>query len=293
MSIVSTLILLASHGLIDVHRHAGWPENDLDMVQQKQLEEIDAAAVEFAVVAVTSPAEVEAWQRDGIIVGVSIACPRNLSEPRYKCFPDTEGWADLDWLEQELSAGKVRALHELGPSYYGISPANPRIEPYWALAEKYDIPVGIHTQRGPRPGGRYSTRSDPNCCPDFDPEMGNPALLRPVLARHPGLRIWIQHVGSGSGDYASFWPETLALLQDFPNVYVDLSITNGAMPARQYEETLKRLFDAGFGERIMFGSDNLPVPAILQRLHSFEWLTEGQKRAIMHDNAARFFRLNA
>ena len=121
--------------------------------------------------------------------------------------------------------------------------------------------------------------------------MGNPALLRPILDRHPGLRLWIQHVGSGRGDYPTFWPETLALLRDYPNVYLDVSITNGAMPVDQYEATLRRLIDAGFGDRIMFGTDNLPIAPILERLSSFGWLSEPQRRAILYDNAARFFRM--
>ncbi|WP_369026930.1 amidohydrolase family protein [Qipengyuania sp. RANM35] len=291
MLIALALSLLASVGLVDVHRHAAWPEDDHNEVRDKQLEEMATSKVTSAVVAVTTPEEVDRWQKPSVIVGVSLACPRNLSEPRYKCFPRTEGWADVAWLEEQISSGKVRALHELGPSYYGISPANPRLEPYWLLAEKFDIPVGIHTQRGPRPGGRFSTRSDPNCCPDFDPEMGNPELLRPVLTRHPNLRIWLQHVGSGSADYGTFWPETLALLRDYPNVYVDLSITNGAMPVEQYEEALKTLIRAGFGDRIMFGSDNLPIQPILARLDSFDWLDEKQKNSMLRENAERFFRI--
>lgn len=291
MSIALASSLIVSLGLIDVHRHAAWPDGNSDEVRKEQLEEMASNDVLVAVVAVTTPEEVDRWQVPGVVVGVSLACPRNLSEPRYKCFPETEGWADLVWLEEQVSSGKVRALHELGPSYYGISPANPRLDPYWALAEKFDIPVGIHTQRGPRPGGRFTTRSDPNCCPDFDPQMGNPELLRPVLKKHPNLRIWLQHVGSGNADYGTFWPETLALLRDFPNVYVDLSITNGAMPKEQYEETLRTLIDAGFGDRIMFGSDNLPIQPILARLDSFDWLGDAQKTAILRSNAERFFRI--
>ena len=122
--------------------------------------------------------------------------------------------------------------------------------------------------------------------------MGNPALLRPVLDRHPGLRVWIQHVGAGREDgYEPFWDETLALLRDYPGVYVDLSITNGPRPIEQYEETLLRLIDAGFGDRIMFGTDMVPIARIRARLDSFAWLGADQKRAILHDNAVRFFRL--
>ena len=42
----------------------------------------------------------------------------------------------------------------------------------------------------------------------------------------------------------------------------------------------------------MFGSDNLPIAPILDRLDRIEWLTRAQRRAILYDNAARFLRLD-
>ena len=291
---VISLVLAAAMtpALIDVHRHAAWPESDAEQVKRAQLETMRREGLDLAVVSVTNKDDVARWQHAQAIVGVMIACPRNLAEPRYKCFPEDEGWPDLRWLEGEIAAGRVRALHELAPNYYGISAANPRLDPYWRLAATHGIPVGIHTQRGPAPGGRNSTRSERGCCPDYDPQMGDPALLRPVLEKYPGLRVWIQHVGSGRGDHGPFWDETLALLKDYPNVYLDLTITNGAMPVEQYEAALRRLIDAGFGDRIMFGSDNLPVGPILERLRGFEWLSDAQRQAILSGNASRFFRVN-
>ena len=285
------LAAVAAPPLIDVHRHAAWPQSDAAVVKRDQLQTMRREGVGLAVVSVTRKDDVARWQDSPVIVAVKVACPRNLTEPRYRCFPEDEGWPDLRWLEGEIKSGRVRALHELGPNYYGISPANPRLAAYWRLAASYDIPVGVHTQRGPAPQGKYSTRSEPGCCPDYDPEMGNPALLRPVLEKYPNLRVWIQHVGSGRGDHGPFWEETLALLRDYPTVYLDLSITNGAMPVEQYESALRRLIDAGFGDRIMFGSDNLPVAPILERLRGFAWLSDAQRQAILSGNASRFFRL--
>lgn len=277
--------------VIDVHRHAGWAYSDKDSAKDAEVAALEQFGLKTAITSVTDYDEPKRWADTGFIVGVRPFCPRNLAEPRYICFPSTEGWADLEWLEQEIQAGRVHALHEVNPNTYGISPDNPRLRPYWALAARYDIPVGIHTQRGPRPGAGNSTRSSGDCCPDFDPAMGNPALLRPVLDRHPGIRVWLQHVGAGRGDYQPFWDETIALLEDYPNVYVDLSITNGAMPIEQYEAALAKLIAAGFADRIMFGSDMVPVDTIIERMNAIEWLTPEQRRAILHDNAARFLRL--
>lgn len=286
----------AAGPIIDMHRHAAWPGSDDAAYRQGTLAEMDAHSIVLAVLSLTEPGDVPAWVEAApgrFLAGPMLPCPRNLDAPRYSCFPDSEGWAPLDWLRTQAAAGRIAALHEVGPSYAGIAISNPRLAPYLALAAEFDLPVGVHTQRGPRAGAPNSIREDPGCCPAYDPEMGNPALLRPVLQRHPGLRVWIQHAGAGRGDHDPFREETLALLRDFPNVYVDLSITNGAMPPAQYEATLRELVEAGFGDRILFGSDNLPVAPILARLERIDWLTDAQRRAILYDNAARFLRLDA
>jgi hypothetical protein len=280
--------------IIDVHRHATWPGMEAKPYREAMLKEMDDNGVVLAVLSITEPHGVDEWVDAApgrFLAGPMLPCSRNLSEPRHYCFPDNEGWADLAWLRAEAERGRITVLHEVTPSYAGLRIGNPRLAPYLALAAELGLPVGVHTQRGPRPGGAHSIREKPGCCPEYDPEMGNPALLRPVLELHPDLRVWIQHVGAGRGDFGPFWDETLALLRDYPNVYVDLSITNGAMPQAQYEATLHRLIDAGFGDRIMFGSDNLPLAPILARMAQIEWLTDAQRRAILHDNAARFFRL--
>ena len=281
--------------IIDVHRHGTWPGSEAAPYRAQMLEEMDANGVVLAVLSITEPRGIEDWVDAApgrFLAGPMLPCSRNLSEPRHYCFPDNEGWADLAWLRAEAERGRITVLHEVIPSYAGLRIGNPRLAPYLALAAELDLPVGMHTQRGPRIGSPNSTRSRPGCCPEFDPEMGNPALLRPVLEQHPGLRVWLQHVGAGRGDFPPFRDETLALLRDYPNVYVDLSITNGAMPQAQYEASLRRLIDAGFGDRIMFGTDNLPIAPILARIRQVTWLTDAQRRAILYDNAARFFRLD-
>ena len=285
----------AADPIIDVHRHATWPGGDDAEHRERTLAEMDAHGVVLALLSFTEYSDVADWVDAApgrFLGGPMLPCPRNLAEPRYRCFAAHEGWVDHAWLREQVERGKVAVIHEITISYAGLSPANPRLAPYWQLAAEFDLPVGIHTQRGPGPGAPHSPREDPACCPDYDPAMGNPDLMRAVLDEHPGLRVWIQHVGAGRGDQPPFREETLALLRDYPNVYVDLAITNGAMPGEQYEATLRELIDAGFGDRIMFGSDNLPIAPILDRLHGIEWVTEAQRRAILYDNAARFLRLD-
>ena len=48
---------------------------------------------------------------------------------------------DLDQLREDVRAGRVGVMGELALAYHGVSPSDPRMEPYWALAEMLDIPV--------------------------------------------------------------------------------------------------------------------------------------------------------
>lgn len=219
-------------------------------------------------------------------------CPPTPDAPFFRCFAGTTGWPDLAWLEREMAAGRIAMLGEMLFVYTGDHPDSTRVAPYWALAAKYDVPVAVHINRGPPPG--VGPRRDPRCCPAFNGELGNPKLLRPVLARHPRLRILLQHVGdSGPAGPPTFDTETMALLADYSMVHFDMSILNSDTAAEVHEAALRRVIDAGFGDRLMFGSDTRPAAPILRRLERIEWLTVQQRRAILYDNAARFLRLDA
>jgi len=216
-------------------------------------------------------------------------CPRNLAD-RYDCFPETGGLPDLDWLREGIDSGQIGAFHEMMFNYDGTPPDSPKMAPFWELAASSGIPVGVHTWSGPPPG--RSIRANPNCCPDYDGEMGNPAKLRTILDRHPDLKIWLQHVGSDGNRNPELWDETLSLLADYPNVYVEMSITNSLLPFDLYESGLTRLIDAGFEDRIMLGTDNVSLDTILDRLNRIESLSDEQRSAILYDNAARFLNLD-
>jgi hypothetical protein len=56
-------------------------------------------------------------------------------------------------LRRLVTDRKIAVFAEVGPQYDGMSPADPALEPYFALAEELDVPVGLHMGEGP-PGGR-------------------------------------------------------------------------------------------------------------------------------------------
>lgn len=73
------------------------------------------------------------------------------------CFADGSAFPPLDQLRRWVGEGKVKAFGELNAQYLGISPNDQRLEPYFALAEELDVPVGIHIGIGP-PGVAYIGR---------------------------------------------------------------------------------------------------------------------------------------
>ena len=179
------------------------------------------------------------------------------------------------------AAGKLTAIAEITTQYAGIMPDDPRLEPYYALAEELDVPIGLHT--GPGPPGVTSFGS-----PDM--RVAHPLAFQEVLARHPRLRLWLMHAGWPMGD------ETIALLYLYPQVYVDIGVIDQILPRAGFYDYLKRLVDAGMIDHIMYGSDNMLWPegieSSIRAIQDAPFLTEAQKRAILYDNAARFLRLD-
>ena len=192
-------------------------------------------------------------------------------------------WPDVGVLREDFRAGRLGVLGELGLIYNGVAPDDPRVEPYWALAEELDIPVGLHTGLGP-------PRTPYRCCPKFRVTLGNPALLEEVLIRHPKLRVYVMHAGF------PYLQETIAVMHMYPQVYADLAVLDWSRPREEFHEYLRALVRSGFGKRLMFGSDQQIWPEAIgmavEGIESAEFLTEEQKRDIFYNNAVRFLRLD-
>jgi predicted TIM-barrel fold metal-dependent hydrolase len=88
-----------------------------------------------------------------------------------------------------------------------------------------------------------------------------------------------------------------ALLYAHPQVYVDTGVIDYVLPRPEFHRYLRRLVEAGFGKRILFGSDQMvwpeSLPRAIESIQSATFLTPAQKRDILHDNAVRFLRLDA
>ena len=126
--------------------------------------------------------------------------------------------------------------------------------------------------------------------PGYRMALTDPLQLEPVLVTHPRLRVFVMHAG---------WPmleRTIALMYAHPQVYVDIGVIDTVFPEADFHRYLRGLIDAGFGKRIMFGSDQMVWPELIEvaieSVQRVPGLSPAQKRAILYDNAARFLRID-
>ena len=182
----------------------------------------------------------------------------------------------------ERAQAEVELTYNWDPEEYaGGRPDDAWLAPYWSRAEELDVPVGIHMGPGP-PGAAYLGATA------YRMGLSDPLQLENVLLHHPKLRLYVMHAG---------WPmadRMIALLYAHPQVYVDTGVIDWTQPRAEFYAYLKRLVEAGYGERVMFGSDQMiwpdAIPAAIDAIRSAAFLTNAQKKLILHDNAMRFFR---
>jgi len=182
-----------------------------------------------------------------------------------------------------LTKGFYKVMGEVAPQYQGMSPSDASLDAYFAAAEKLNIPVGIHMGTGGN--GMANVTS-----PKYRASMGNPLLLEDMLAKHPKLKIWVMHAGYPMID------EMIALMGAHGYVYVDVAGMIWSYPLAEVNDYIKRLVQSGFGKRILYGTDLMIWPKLLETsigvIENANYLSFDQKRDILFNNAVRFFRLD-
>ena len=186
---------------------------------------------------------------------------------------------DLARIRQLHREGRLTSIGEVETPYEGIRYDDPLMEPLWDLAEELDLPVLLHTGAGPTDGYRSNPRKRLASTDVF--------ALEEVILRHPKIRIVLQHMGYPMGD------ATLALMGAYSNIYLDTGATDWLVARPAFHSYLHKFVDAGYGDRIMFGSDAMTwpdaIPLAIQGVQSSS-LTPAQKRDVLYRNARRFFR---
>lgn len=189
----------------------------------------------------------------------------------------------IERLQEMHGNGKLHVLGEVAPNYEGILPTDESLVPYFDLANEIEIPIGYHMYPGGPPGGAYFAY------PKTRAFQGKPLQLEEILFSRPKMKLYIMHAG---------WPyleDMKALMYAHPQVYVDLGVICWGLPKVEFHNFLKGLVDAGFGERIMYGSDQMVWPNTIdegiEAVNTADFLSLKQKENIFYNNAARFLGL--
>ncbi len=226
----------------------------------------------MTIVAYGDPQILRQWKKaapDRVIPGIGVSSPDEMS---VKAFTDS------------LSSGFYKVMGEVAPQYRGLSPSDMSLDQYFAAAEKLNVPVGIHMGTG---GNGMANLTQPK----YRASLGSPFLLEDLLARHPKLKVWVMHAGYPMID------EMIGLMGANAYVYVDLAGFIWSYPQAEIHAYLKRLVQAGFGKRIMYGTDFMIWPKLFEAsisvIENADFLSYEQKRDIFFNNAVRFFRLDA
>jgi predicted TIM-barrel fold metal-dependent hydrolase len=187
----------------------------------------------------------------------------------------------IDMLRPLYQSGRLKIMGEVCAQYDGLSPSDPVLDPYFALAESQDVPACVHMG--------MSLSGITQDAPKFRVSLGNPLLLEEMLNRHPKLRVWIAHMGF------PFLQETYGILGVYPQVYADLS-ASWLGTRESFYANLRQEIVQGCGKQIMFGSDQMTWPdaigIAIEWIEQADFLTAEQKRDILYNNAAKFLRLS-
>lgn len=219
---------------------------------------------------------VETWKSkdtgNRIIRGIEIAYP-------------SDKVMDTVQFEELIKNGKIQIFGETEPYYAGSILSDSVWQPYLRICEKYDIPVAVHTGGGD-PGGTYGG------APHARLRLGDPFLLEDVLVKYPTLRIYMMHAGE------SWYENALRLMAYYPQLYTDIAVLLWVEPMTQRyaKEFLRNAKQAGYLNRVMYGTDQMKWPYAIKKsidfLNSLDFLTSQEKEDIFYNNAARFLRLN-
>lgn len=286
LTIISLFILISIEAqIIDVHLHSYtdidyWggrvhptgiesPKN-ADEHLKKTIALLDRHKIEHAVVS-------------GSIV--SIEKYVNADSRFIPGYMDSEKLIPIDRFELLIKEGKIKVFGEVTGVYYGRTLNDPIYAPYLEICEKFGIPVAYHTGGGP-PMTPY------RCCPKFRISLGDPYHVEDVLIKYPKLQLYLMHGGE------VYFEHTVRMMSMYRHLYIDLGVVLWVDPlVKDYAIRLLKLAkNAKVLDRVMYGTDQMVWPGSISKsidfLNSLDFLSEGEKRMILYDNAKTFLKIS-
>lgn len=189
---------------------------------------------------------------------------------------ETVGPEVIEDVDDMLAAGSLKGL-KLYPGYEPFYPSDPKLEPVYELAARYDVPVMIHC------GDTYSPRGKV--------KYSHPLNVDEVAVDHPDVKFVICHLGN------PWLADCMEVVYKNANVYADISgLVLGDFTDR-FEAYMRRelqdLLVWGVDpSNVLYGTD-WPISSMESYLEFMKDLKIPMKEreAIMWENAASLFKL--
>lgn len=178
------------------------------------------------------------------------------------------------WLDQPGMRG-IRLTFHL--DYWKPWLRDGSLDWFWAACERAEIPIMIHVP-------------------------GNAPTLGPIAARHPRLRLIVDHLarrGEAKDDVQFADLDDVLALAKYPNVAAKASAlpcySSEPYPFRPLHKHIRRVYDAFGARRMLWGTDysRLPKPyvdAIRLVTEALDFLSETDREWIMGRAAAEWLR---
>jgi predicted TIM-barrel fold metal-dependent hydrolase len=185
--------------------------------------------------------------------------------------------AVLEELREDLVQGSIRGL-KLYPGYEPYFPRDAALEPVYALAQEFKVPVMVHSGDTFTPKGKL--------------KFAHPLDIDEVAVDHPGVDFVICHLGN------PWIRDCMEVVYKNKNVYTDISgLVLGDFTDRFesfMRKQLQEMLEYGVEpDKVLFGTD-WPLASMESYLEFIQELSipERERRKIMWENAARLFRLS-
>ena len=177
---------------------------------------------------------------------------------------------------------------EVGIQYQGgQSPSDRASSRISAAAEAADVPLGIHV--GIRSAGRAVLSG---LLATIAHDLHSPLELEEPALSPPPQAARLHHA-RGLADARRSAGRALDASAGLRGRRARFASHS---PRKEFHRYFERIVEAGFGSRVMFGSDQMNWPGVIEiaieGIRSAPFLTEAQSRDIFFNNAVPFLRLN-
>lgn len=219
--------------MIDSHVHIGGEAAGFVMNEELVLRSMEKYKIEISIVSNGDsveygedfkkvPAEMQVTQKETLERVIKF-CRKNPGKiyGAFWCKPHHE--VVTEEIEKMIAENRdVIVALKVHPTLSNLSFSDEKMHPYFKLAEKYELPVMVHTAND---------------------EVANPVRVYEMACRYPKLNFIMAHMGLGTDNKLA-----VELMEKASNLYADTTW----VPVETTLEVIRK-----FGsKRVMFGSDN-------------------------------------